>query len=370
MLFEPITFAGLGLKNRVVRSATYVKMADPDGRVTDQLIENYVGLARGGAGLIITGFALVHPLGRAAPKMLSLHAESFMEGLRRLTGAVHSEGGIIAVQLVHGGRQSPPLLLGGARALAPSEMYDRFTRSTSKAMDEAEIWEVVDAFADAAWRARSAGFDAVQLHAAHGYLISSFLSPYTNRRDDYWGGDEERRSHFAEEVLKAVRQAVGSDYPVLAKINADDLVEGGLKPDESLRHVRRLEPLGLDAVEISGGMRDSRIKTIRPDIRMPEDEAYFRDAGKLFKENLGIPVILTGGMRSRDVMEEVLKRGEADMVGMSRPLIREPDLPNLMREGKEAADCISCNKCTRFTKLPYVFCKELYKTPPSPPSSS
>jgi 2,4-dienoyl-CoA reductase-like NADH-dependent reductase (Old Yellow Enzyme family) len=369
VLFEPISLAGLRLRNRIVRSATYEKMADPDGRVTDRLIDNYAGLARGGAGLIITGFALVHPSGRAAPQMLSLHADSFMEGLGRLTLAVHREGGVIAVQLVHGGRQCPPLMLGGARALSPSEMYDRFTRSTSKAMEEAEIWTVVDAFADAAWRARSAGFDALELHAAHGYLISSFLSPYTNRRDDYWGGDEERRSHFAEEVLKAVRQSVGSDYPVLIKINADDLVEGGLKPGESLRHVRRLEPLGLDAVEISGGMRDSRIKTIRPDILAPEDEAYFRGAGKLFKDGLGIPVILTGGMRSREVMEGVLERGEADLVGMSRPLIREPDLPNLMREGKGAADCISCNKCTRFNKLPFVFCKELHKNPPPEPSS-
>ncbi len=361
MLFEPITFAGLKLKNRMVRSATYMKMADEDGRVTERLIELYKELARGGVGLIITGFALVHPSGRATSQMLSIHAESYIDGLRRLTDAVHSEGGVVAVQLVHGGRQCSPLMLGGARPLAPSEMYDRLTRSTSKAMAEDEIWMVIDAFAEAAWRARAAGFDALELHAAHGYLISSFLSPFTNRREDYWGGDEERRSHFAEEVLKATRQAAGADFPVLIKINADDLIEGGLGPEESLRQVRRLEPLGLDAVEISGGLRESPIKTIRPNIREPEDEAYFRDAGKLFKNNLSIPVILTGGMRSREVMEGVLKRGEADMVGLSRPLIREPNLPRLMLEGKDRADCISCNKCTRFTKLPHVMCKELEK---------
>jgi 2,4-dienoyl-CoA reductase-like NADH-dependent reductase (Old Yellow Enzyme family) len=156
-----------------------------------------------------------------------------------------------------------------------------------------------------------------------------------------------------------VRNAVGSDYPVLIKINADDLVEGGLTPDESLRQLKRLEPLGLDAVEISGGMRESKVKTIRPDIHRPEEEAYFKDAGKLFKENLSIPVILTGGMRSREVMEGVLESGEADLVGMSRPLIREPDLPNLMREGKDKADCISCNKCTRFNKIDYVHCLQI-----------
>jgi 2,4-dienoyl-CoA reductase-like NADH-dependent reductase (Old Yellow Enzyme family) len=359
MLFEPITLAGVKLKNRIVRAATYEKMADEDGRVTDELIELYEALARGGSGLIITGFALVHPNGRATPRMLSIHAESFIEGLRELTDSVHREGGVIAVQLVHGGRYCPPLMLGGKPPLAPSEMYDRFIRMNSRAMTEAEIWAVVEAFGDSAWRARAAGFDAVELHAAHGYLISSFLSPYTNLRDDYWGGDEERRSHFAEEVLKAVRNAVGNDYPVLIKINADDLIEGGLTPDESLRQLKRLEPLGLDAVEISGGVRESRVSTIRPDIHRPEDEAYFKDTGKLFKEALSAPIILTGGMRSRGVMEGVLERGEADLVGISRPLIREPDLPNLMHEGKEKADCISCNKCTRFNKIDYVHCMQL-----------
>jgi 2,4-dienoyl-CoA reductase-like NADH-dependent reductase (Old Yellow Enzyme family) len=365
MLFKGLTFAGLKLKNRTVRSATYMKMADEDGKVTNHLIGTYEGLARGGVGLIITGFALVHPSGRAAPKMLSIHANSFVDGLKRLTDAVHREGGLIAVQLVHGGRQCPPLLLGGKPPLAPSALYDRVTKTTSKAVTEADIWMVIDAFADAAWRASSAGFDAVQIHAAHGYLISSFLSPYTNQRDDYWGGDEERRSHFAEEVLKSIRQAVGTDYPVLIKINADDLIEGGLTPEESLRHVRRLEPSGLDAVELSGGMKESPIKTIRPDILKPEDEAYLKDAGRLFKKNMSIPVILTGGMRSRDVMEGVLKRGEADLIGISRPLIREPGLPNLMKEGKAAADCISCNKCTRFTRLPYVRCKQIKEEPTS-----
>jgi 2,4-dienoyl-CoA reductase-like NADH-dependent reductase (Old Yellow Enzyme family) len=359
MLFEPYTLAGLRLGNRIVRAATFEKMADEDGRVTDRLTGLYEDLARGGTGLIITGFALVHPSGRAAPQMISIHAESYIEGLRGLTDAVHREGGLIAIQLVHGGRHCPPLLLGGEPPLAPSESYDRFTRATARAMTEAEIWTVVEAFGDAAWRARSAGFDAVELHAAHGYLISSFLSPFTNRRDDYWGGDEERRSHFAEEVLKSVRKAVGDNYPVLMKVNADDMVEGGLTPEESLRQVRRIEPLGLDAVEISGGVREARVKTIRPDIHRAEDEAYFRDSGRLFKENLSMPVILTGGMRSREVMEGVLERGEADLAGMSRPLIREPDLPNLMRGGKERADCISCNKCTRFNKIDYVHCLQL-----------
>ncbi|MDP2167718.1 MAG: NADH:flavin oxidoreductase [Thermodesulfovibrionales bacterium] len=359
MLLEPFSFSGLSLKNRIVRSATYEKRADEDGHVTDFLIGLYNDLARGGSGLIITGNALVHPSGRSIPRMLSIHSDIYIEGLRMLTDAVHGEGGIIAVQLVHGGRQCPLVLLGGARPLAPSEVPDTSSGITPKAMTDAEIWEVIDAFGEAAGRAQAAGFDAVELHGAHGFLISGFLSPHTNRRDDYWGGDEERRFHFVEEVSKAARKAVGKEYPVLIKMNADDLLPSGIKPEEGLRAALRLEASGIDAVEISGGMRESAVKTIRPDILKPEEEAYFRDSGRLFKGRLRIPVILTGGMRSMAVMEDALKKGEADLIGLSRPLIREPELPELMKGGKEKADCISCNGCTAFAELDHVRCTQV-----------
>jgi 2,4-dienoyl-CoA reductase-like NADH-dependent reductase (Old Yellow Enzyme family) len=362
MLFEPFSFAGFTLKNRIVRSATYEKRADEDGFVTDSLIELYETLARGGSGLIITGNALVHHTGRCLPQMLSIHSDIYIPGLRKLTEAVHRLDSLIIAQLNHGGRQCPPLLLGGQKPLAPSEVHDPATRATPKAMTNTEIWDIIDAFGEAARRAQLSGFDAVQIHAAHGYLISSFLSPHTNRRDDYWGGDEERRFHFIEEVYKAVREAVGEHYPVFIKINCDDLLPGGITLEESVKAVSRLQAMGLDAVEISGGMRESQVKTIRPDILAPEDEAYFRNAGKLFRQTLGIPVILTGGMRSKTVMEDVLAKGQADLIGMSRPLIREPALPALLKEGKEKADCISCNKCIRFSRLSYVRCKQIKHT--------
>jgi len=359
MLFEPFSFSGLSLRNRLVRSATYEKRADEDGFVTESLIELYEDLTRGGIGLIITGNALVHPSGRTITQMLCIHSDIYIQGLRKLTTAVHELGGVIAIQLTHGGRQSFPILLGGNDPLAPSAVYDTSTRIMPRAMTDKEIWEVIDAFADSARRARIAGFDAVQIHGAHGYLVSEFLSPYTNRRDDYWGGDEERRFHFLEEVFKAVRKEVGEDYPLLIKMNADDLIEGGLKGDEAVRIALRLEELGLDAVEVSGGMYESSRKTAQPDILSPDDEAYFRNRGKAFKSKLHIPVMLVGGMRSRAVMEEALQKGEADMISLSRPLIREPDLPNKFREGKKTADCISCNGCMEFGKLDVVECIQL-----------
>jgi 2,4-dienoyl-CoA reductase-like NADH-dependent reductase (Old Yellow Enzyme family) len=357
MLFEPISFSGLQLKNRIVRSATYEKRADPDGYVTEPLITFYEELARGGVGLIITGFAMVHPSGRAIERMLSAHSDRYIEGLRKLAGRVHEAGGVIALQIAHGGRQSPAVLLGGQPPMAPSDDPE----GPARAMTDTQIWETVDAFGEAARRAQDAGMDAVQIHGAHGYLVSSFLSPRTNRRDDYWGGDEERRFHFAEEVYKAIQKSVGDSYPVLIKMNGDDLFpEGGLKPEESLRIALRLEAAGMDCIEISGGMRESPVKTIRPNILKPSEEAYFRDIGRLFKKHLKIPVILTGGMRSRKIMEDVLRKKDADMVGLSRPLIREPNLPELMRRtGKEKADCISCNKCANFLRLDTVKCVQL-----------
>lgn len=358
MLFESFNLAGLKLKNRIVRSATYEKRADEDGFVTDSIIELYETLTKGGVGLIITGNALVHPTGRTISQMLCVHSDRYIKGLERLAKAVHELDGVIFLQIVHGGRQSLPILLGGQMPMAPSAVYDPSTEVMPREMTDEEIWNMIDSFADAARRARLAGFDGVQIHGAHGYLVSEFLSPHTNRRDDYWGGDEERRFHFVEELYKAIRREVG-DFPVIIKMNADDGLDGGLKPDEALRVAKRLEALGIDAIEVSGGMYEAGKKTARPDILKPRDEAYFRDSARLFKRNLNIPVILVGGIRSRSIMEDVLKRRDADLISLSRPLIREPDLPEKMRLGKEKADCISCNGCMNFRKLDGVRCVQL-----------
>jgi len=359
MLFEPFSFSGLNLKNRLVRSATFEKRADEDGFATEFLIELYEELTMGGIGLIITGNALVHPSGRSVPQMLCIHSDIYIQGLRKLTAAVHGLGGVIALQLVHGGRQSFPILLGGDDPIAPSAVYDTSTKIMPRAMTDTGIWEMIDAFADAARRARIAGFDGVQIHGAHGYLVNEFLSPHTNRRNDYWGGDEERRFHFLEEVYKAMRKEVGEDFPLMIKMNADDLIEGGLKVEEAARAALRLEELGIDAIEVSGGMYESDEKAAKPDITSTDEEAYFRDAGKAFKEKLSVPVILVGGMRSKSVMEDVLHKGEADLISLARPLIREPDLPNKLREGKAKADCISCNGCMEFERFDVVKCVQL-----------
>jgi 2,4-dienoyl-CoA reductase-like NADH-dependent reductase (Old Yellow Enzyme family) len=357
-LFEPFSFAGLDLRNRMVRSATYEKRADVDGFVTDSLIDLYKELAHGGIGLIITGNALVHPSGRSVPQAICIHNDHYIDRLKELTDAVHSLDGRIIMQLSHGGRQCFPSLLGGAQPIAPSAIYDPATRITPRAMDDSEIWELVDAFADAARRALYAGFDGVQIHAAHGYLVNEFLSPHTNRRDDYWGGDEERRFHFIEEICDAIRKEVVSTFPIMVKMNADDFIEGGLTPADSLRTAVRLQTSGIGAIEVSGGMFESGKMTVRPNIEKEEQEAYFREAAGLFARELFIPVMIVGGIRTRSIAEDILQKGDADLISLSRPLLREPDLPKKFMQGKERADCISCNNCMRFQKLDMIKCTQ------------
>ncbi len=359
MLFDPFNLAGLDLKNRMVRSATYEKRADAEGFVTDSLIEFYEQLTKGGVGLIITGNVIVHPSGINAPQAICIYTDSYIERLKLLAEAIHKLGGKVIIQLVHGGRQTFPSLIGGRQPIAPSEVLDTSTNIIPREITTKEVWEMIEAFGNSARRAKKAGFDGIQIHGAHGYLVSEFISPYTNRRHDYWGGDEERRFHFLEEAYKAMRKEVGKDYPIMIKMNGDDFIEGGLKPEESLRIAKRLEKHGIDAIEISGGMYESDPKPARPDILKPEQEAYFREASRLFKKELNIPIILVGGIRSKAMAENVLHKGDADLVSLSRPLIREPDLPDKFRAGKEKADCISCNGCMKFMKLDVVKCTQI-----------
>jgi 2,4-dienoyl-CoA reductase-like NADH-dependent reductase (Old Yellow Enzyme family) len=187
------------------------------------------------------------------------------------------------------------------------------------------------------------------------------LSPHTNRRTDYWGGDEELRFHFMSEIFDAIKREVGDNLAILVKLNADDFISGGLRPEESLRIAKKLQALGACAIEVSGGMMESGNLTVRPHIDSIEKEAYFRQSSAKFTKERDIPVMLVGGVRSRSVAEDILQKGDADLISMSRPLLREPDLPNLFLSGKERADCISCNNCMRFMKLDRVRCTQIKK---------
>lgn len=345
--FEKTEIKSLILKNRFVRSATWEGLADSAGRVTDGLVDMFQALAAGGVGLAITGFAYIRTDGQAAIRQTGIYADDLADDLKRLTGAVHQAGGRVAMQIVHAGIQAPTALTGMDIPAGPSSVNHPAIKIKARELSISEILDLVEDFGRAAARVKAAGFDAVQIHAAHGYLLSQFLSPAINRRGDRYGGRASNRARALYETYEAVRGAVGPDYPVLVKINAADFIDGGLEKEESLSAAANLEAMGLDAFEVSAGLPWSgRLNPVRTRISEPEKEAYFRNLAAAFKARLQTPVIMVGGLRSPGVIGEVLEQGQADYVSLARPFIREPALVQRWAEGDPApAKCISCNGC-------------------------
>jgi 2,4-dienoyl-CoA reductase-like NADH-dependent reductase (Old Yellow Enzyme family) len=341
ILFDPGIIGKLRLRNRLVRSATAEYMADAEGRPEKPLADLYRALARGGVGLIITGHCFVHEGGRCHVRMTGVHRDELLPSLEMLTAAVHDEDALVVMQINHGGRDCRQDAIPG-KAVAPSPVPTPKGKEPPEELSEEGIREIVAAFGDAAGRARAAGFDGVQIHAAHGYLINQFNSPAANWRGDHWGGTPARRMRFLEEVAAAVRDRVGNDYPLLIKLGMKDSARGGLTLKDGVEIVSHLADWGIDALEVSGGLGGT---SVRKDILRVEDEGYFLDAARAAREATDLPIILVGGLRSKRLMEQILEEGTADFVSMSRPLIREPDLPRRLFEGQDRSTCISCNRC-------------------------
>lgn len=346
-LFEGIQINGMALKNRSVRSATWMGMAEKDGRCSTRLINRMEALARGEVGLIITGFAYVMPNGQALTGQLGIHDDAMIPNLLRLTKHVHAAKGKVAMQIVHAGVQTVMREKKDQPVWGPSPVYNKLFRKTPKAITQGEIKQTVEAFARAADRVKRAGFDAVQLHGAHGYLISQFLSPLTNKRTDKHGGPIENRARFLFQIFRAVRKRVGKDFPVLIKLNTKDFVRGGFHERDALFVAKRLDHMGIDAIELSGGTPAAgNLGPARTKIRKADEEAYFLPLAKKIGKHVSVPIILVGGIRSLKGVNAILKSGAADLVSMARPLIREPNLIRRWEEGdRKKASCISCNQC-------------------------
>jgi 2,4-dienoyl-CoA reductase-like NADH-dependent reductase (Old Yellow Enzyme family) len=371
LLFSPFKIGSLTLSNRIVKSATVENRASEDGHGTETLLDYYVKYARGGAGLIVTSGAYVEKSGRSLKYLLGIYDDGPIPSFRKITDAVHAEGGKIALQMYHAGRQTNPKLIRET-PVAPSAVADTMTKVMPRAMTDLEIEATIAAFGQGARRAKEAGFDAVQVMAGHGYLINQFLSMRTNRRHDQWGGSLENRARFLLRILESVRAATGREYPVLVKINSEDQIKGGFTLEESAQVCSWLSEMRVDAIELTGGTFESALNIARGEI--PEDvilrqfrglrrlqikliiramkkkfafrQAYFLENAKRIKPRVNVPLILVGGMRDPLMMENILEHGHADLLSMSRPLIREPGLPNRWKAGdKRPADCISCNRC-------------------------
>ena len=358
-MFEPIALNRLMLRNRFVRSATYEGLADDDGRVTDPLLSLYEELARGDIGLIVVGYAYIQPIGKGGPGMLGIWSDDHIEGLARLVDTVHKHGANVASQIVHCGRQTFPELIGGP-PVAPSAVPTRRLGVTPRELTISEIEGIIDDFARAAGRAKAAGFDAVQIHCAHGYLLNQFLARNSNRRTDAYGGDIEGRARTLFEVYSRIRGTVGDDYPVLIKQNCADFVEGGLELEESLWVAQRLAELGIDAIEVSGGVWDTVTdegKSIQKGVPKRRPEGYFMPYIRKFKQSVDVPVIAVGGIRAFETAEDIVNGGGADLVSLCRPFIHEPLLLKRWGAGdRSPARCISCNQCLARTAYEGLKC--------------
>lgn len=399
IVFTPAHIGQLEVKTRLVRSATYENAATSGGEVSDFLVDLYRSLAQGGVGLIITSVASVYS--KTVHFRLGMRADddSFIPTLKKVPRAVR-EGAPdcrVILQLGHPGRQVihrentaklmpllPPALVAYIRKhpevmvppaeavhevepTAPSAVYDATFDRTPRALTPEEIDEIINAFAEGVRRAQEAGFDGVQLHAAHGYLLSSFLSPRANQREDLYGGSPENRTRIVKDIYQRARKKVGDRFPIIIKMNTTDFLPGGIDLDEAVRVGKFLSEIGFSAIEASGGMWEAMTRKQEelgwPPVLLPESrtgiktqkqEAYFLPAAKALKEKTNATVILVGGLRSFSKIEEVLTSKTADFISICRPLIRQPDLPNLWRSGKgsDKAECISCNACLPIGSVP------------------
>ncbi|MDP2644536.1 MAG: NADH:flavin oxidoreductase [Desulfobacterales bacterium] len=345
-LFERTSIGTLTLENRFVRSATWEGMAKPDGACSKKLIDLMVQLALGGVGLIISGHAYVSREGQASPWQLGVYTDELIPGLTQMTRAVHDSGGKIVMQLAHAGCHG---IYDPARVkpAGPSVMEtDRGVFCMEMTVEQ--IRQAVEAFGRGAARAQNAGFDGVQIHAAHGYLLSQFLSPFYNQRGDSYGGALENRMQIVIEVLESIREKTGGSFPVLIKMNSEDFLDRGLSSEEMIQVAQVLEKNGIDAIELSGGTRYSgRYNPIRTEQAAGrENEAYYLESAVRYKKNISVPLLLVGGIRSYEFAARLIHQGAADYISLCRPLIREPNLIHRWKSGNtRKASCLSENLC-------------------------
>ena len=339
-LFEPIRINNLELKNRIVMPAMVTNYGNRDNTVSERLIAYHVARARGGFGLNISENFAVHPSGKAFAAVLGLWEDHFISGCASLVKAVHGRGGRIFAQIYHAGSQTTAAVIG-TQPIAPTALLHPINGTLPRAMVLEEIADMVTAFGEAARRARDAGFDGIEVHGSHGYLISEFMSTYTNRRADEYGGDLQGRLRFPMEILASIRRGVGADYPVIIRMAGDERVSDGRDIEESKIAARMLEEAGYDAFHITTAATATQ-HYIVPSYYLPA--ALNVPYAEEIKKAVSKPVITTGGIYDPYLAEQVLAEGRADMVGMGRASIADPELPNKVKAGaiEDICPCVGC----------------------------
>jgi len=346
-LFDQTQLAGMELKNRFIRSATYDGFADARGHMTEELFQVYENLAKGGVGTIITGLTYVSDLEKAIPGQMGIYDDSFIDEYKKLTEMSHRYDTRMILQIACLGSQTSANI-NGKVMWGPSVVQDLFYKNTPQEMSTQDIFFVQTAFANAALRAKKAGFDGIQIHGAHGYLLSKFLTPYYNRRTDGYGGSIENRARMLLETYQAVREKVGPEYPVLIKINCEDFMEQGMTFADCKYVCAKLAEMGIGAIEISGGTGSSRPNEGTVRMISAEQESYFKCYASQIAQEINVPVILVGGNRKFASLTDILNQTTIDYIALCRPFIYESGLVNRWKAGDLSdAKCISCNKCFR-----------------------
>ena len=342
-LFSPFRIGNLELKNRIVMPPMATHFAADDGSINDRHIAYYLKRIKGGVGYITSEHTGIMKQGRAFPNMALIDSDQHIPHFKKLIEAIHREGGRIVIQINHAGRQTSSSITGSP-IVAPSAIPCPVRKEMPKELSQEEIQKIIQAFGEAARRAKEAGADGVEVHMAHGYLINQFLSPLSNERTDEYGGDPDRRMKMAIEVLRTVRNQVGSDFLVLCRLSADEYVEGGLKLEDSKEIAKALERTGADALHISACVAASGYLNHPP---YYAEEGIFAHLAQGIKSVVSIPVIAVGRIRTPELANQILEEKKADLISMGRALIADPNFPAKALEGKteEIIPCISCNRC-------------------------
>ncbi|HZH03834.1 MAG TPA: NADH:flavin oxidoreductase/NADH oxidase family protein, partial [Myxococcaceae bacterium] len=340
---RPLTLpCGLTVPNRIAKAAMTERLAGVNGRANEHHARLFRRFAQGGAGLLITGNVVVDSRYLEAPGNVFIEDAQGLESLSAWAAAGKAGGGLMIMQINHAGRQTPASVSDTSVAPSAVRLNMRNFFSTPRAMTGLEIEEVIGRFAFAASVAQRAGFDGVEVHAAHGYLLSQFLSPRVNQRSDEWGGSIENRARILLRIVRAIRAGVEPGFAVGVKLNVADFIKGGLEFDDALRVVDLLSHCGVDFIEVSGGTHERAVSFGFEERSANQAEAHFKDYATAVRKRTRVPVILTGGIRSRRVMEQVLSNGLCDLVGLARPLTVEPDLPlRLLNGTSESAQSFS-----------------------------
>ncbi|MBY9003326.1 MAG: NADH:flavin oxidoreductase [Candidatus Lokiarchaeota archaeon] len=359
-LFSPSKIGSIKIKNRIVRSATWVARADEVGYVTEDLINFYRILAEGGIGLIISGYIGVHERGAGNYRMTRLYNESYKVGQKKLVSTIHDTSDTkIAAQIAHTGSN---IIRDGYELIGPSAIKVPGSIKLVRELSIKEIQEIVSSFITTGTFAYECGYDMIQLHGAHGYLLSDFLSPFTNKRNDEYGGSMEKRFRIIEEIYHGLRDELGKDYPIMIKLNTHDNLNGGLSFEEGKEFAKKLVSLGLDAIEPSSGRTNPRLtnnKTFPAAIiKSSDEENYFTCVARELKPLMAnCALIFMGGIRNPITADQFLKEEIADFISMSRPFLYEPDLANRWESGNlDPAYCTSCNACFGTVNQGGIYC--------------